>query len=629
MLIDPPAFRVNRFTSIVKLPSSAVLALNTHLLSKGHDVRILDCRNRFCFYEDIAKECGEFEPDVVGVTGYSSDAYSAMIVCEAVKKACPPALTVMGGYHASAVPELTLLTCAALDVVVVGEGERTLDDLLQLLDHSGGWASDDLAGIAGIVHRTGAGSARRSPPRPLIEDLDELAPFRYDNISPGFYQYPVRRQSAEKADGFLISASRGCTHACHYCSNQLLWRRTWRTFSPARIINEIRHLKEIHGKDTFFMCDNDFLTDPGRLKEFLDLLESSRLHIQWSIETSTAHVIRARDQLPRMRELGLFQCFVGFEFANATRLQRMGKGLASLERSREAARILRSHGIYVVGLGMIGLPDETSESIVEHVAFFRSLGADMVYTQCLTPLPGTRLFRDLLQAGQIRSFDFNDYDLMTPTLAYEHLTYEEMEELHVQASDALFTPGLSDLYEDYRMKRMTADELTRRYAAVAGVLKEYDDGSRKFRDVLSSYFNTIIERTTLPDIAWPAPQPLSQRDNARLLERIRVLDERATVMNPRGPGPASNEELMELANLITERFPRDALLKLVRVKRKKSDMLNLWLDMMCPEVEPETSQRVLDAERLWKRRSRTLLGIQNKVVTENPSYLTGHASKPY
>jgi anaerobic magnesium-protoporphyrin IX monomethyl ester cyclase len=626
MLVDPPVFRVNRFTSITKLPSSAVLALNAHLLWRGHEVRVMDCRNQNLFYADIEREVAEFEPEVVGITGYSSDAYSAMIACESVKSACPSALTVMGGYHASAVPELTLLTCDALDVVVVGEGERTLDDLLELLASTGGWAPENLAGIAGIVFRSGPDCATRTGARSLVEQLDELAPGRYDNISTEYYQYPAQSRSASGANGFLFSASRGCTHACHYCSNQLLWRRTWRTLSPERMIDELRHLKERYGKDMLFLCDNDFLSDGERLRTFLDLLEAADFSIQWSIETSTAHVIQFRDLLPKMRKLGLFQCFVGFEFASAQKLRRMGKGLASLERSREAARLLRSHGIYVVALGMVGVPEETRESVLEHVAFFRSLDVDMVYTQCLTPLPGTRLFNDLLRSGQISSFDFNDYDLMTPTLEYDHLSCSEMKQLHVQSSDALFTPEVSRLYEDYRWKRISADELARRYAVLAGALGEYDNGTKTFNNFVATYVSMIMARVAPPDIVSTTTEPMSKRDQGRLRKRLAALDERESVMNPEGPGMAPDADVAELATLFERYFPREVLLRFVRFKPSRSDMLNPWLDMIRPEMDKETGKRLLMAKRIWTRRSRALLRIQTSLAAANPAYLCGDAS---
>lgn len=621
LLVDPPSFRVNRFTAIVRLPSSALLALNTHLLSTGHEVRIVDARNRGIPYSDIGAQISDFGPDIVCVTGFTADAYSAMMVCEVSKKVLPTAVTIMGGYHASALPELTIATCKAIDVVVIGEGENTLQEILSVVAANCGLPAEKASEIPGLAYRSGRNSVERTIPRRLIDDIDSLSPGRYDNVETGYYDFPIRARSSRPARGFLISASRGCVHACHYCSNQLLWNRTWRSYTPERIIQEIGLLTNRHGKDTIFMCDNDFFTSRERIVRFLDLLEAGKIGIRWSVETSTNHIIQMEDLLPRMRSLGLFLCFVGIEFASAEKLGRMGKGAASLDRSHQAAKILRENGIFFVGLGMVGTVDETPQSVLEHVRFFRDLDADMAYTQVLTPLPGTRLFRDMLEAGRISSLNFSHYDLMTPTLVYDHLSVEQVSKLHAHASEALFTPGFSKLYESYRCGTIDADELIRRYAAVAYALDDYDRGELAVHDLLGIYSDVVVGMNPVMCAMRNESEPLETADRALLVKRLETLDSRANLMNPNVEGPASRQMLGELANLISLRFPRQILLKMVRSKRKRNQMANLWLDMMCPEKSAEDVARFIEAEKWWKNRTRELLRVQNRVVAAHPEYL--------
>ena len=135
MLVDPPQFQVNPLISNARLPSSGLLALNTYLHPLGHEVCYVDCKNSSLHHDDVSDLVRDFRPDVVGVTAFSLDIYSALMVCELTKKISPEAICVLGGYHASGAPELTLLTCPQLDICAIGESELTFSELLALLNN--------------------------------------------------------------------------------------------------------------------------------------------------------------------------------------------------------------------------------------------------------------------------------------------------------------------------------------------------------------------------------------------------------------------------------------------------------------------------------------------------------------
>jgi len=183
MLISPPVTLheddVNRPTKPWLLGLGYIAAV---LEQQGYDVKILDCFNRsmqpemgrlgFLRYglsdDMILQRVAEYNPDVIGVscmyTPYLRNAHHIARLCKQYNSTIP---VIFGGAHASMFPEYVLRD-ENVDCVVVGEGENTTLDLVKRIEHGEGWA-----GIPGTMYRHN-GQVKREPPRPLIENLDEL-----------------------------------------------------------------------------------------------------------------------------------------------------------------------------------------------------------------------------------------------------------------------------------------------------------------------------------------------------------------------------------------------------------------------------------------------------------------------
>jgi len=614
MLVDPPQFQINPMISNVRLPSSGLMALNTYLHAAGHDVRYVDCKNSHLYFDDIRREVADFQPAIVGVTAFTLDAYSAMITCEIVKEVSPKTVTVMGGYHATAVPELTLRTCPALDFCGVGESELTLMELTHGLSN-GGLSAGNLSKIQGLAYRNGSEDVFRTGHRQLIKDLDSLPLTYLGNLDLRTYHFPVTTRTLNQRVGFGFSFSRGCLFNCKYCSNFGMWEQKWRTFSPKRMIEEIKQLHDNYGKTNFFFYDNDFLMDPDRVEAFLDLLEQSGLAIQWAFETSTAFILRSAELFPRMKRNGLYMCMVGFEFASQARLKAMGKDRGSLERSRNAAKVLKDNEVLIFALGIVGFPDETKESIAEFVEFFTSLHPDMVYTQALTPLPGTELFREMRQEARIGTYDFSRYDLLTPILRYDHASAEEVANWHRDASELLFTPLCLDMYTEYRRHRISLNELTDRYAHVSHTMLEHNRGQVKFYQVVDAYNEAIVRADGL-STSPPADDEVSLPAEKRraVMEKMRSLDERWAAIMGEEFAPLDEYEQKIVFQQMTRKLPMDQIQKILNRKMSRDDLVTLWASFLNDDRNKAEVKREVVAEREWRRKVKRLHSEQAKHI---------------
>lgn len=139
------------------------------LLRDGHQVIVLDCKNEPLSDDEIGRRLADFRPDLVGITAMTHEIHRAARVCEIAHQVLPRALTMVGGPHATAMPERTLLEFAGIDIAVAGEGEETVCEIARSIDSN----SPALPRIAGIAFRED-GKVMRNPNRPWIENLDAL-----------------------------------------------------------------------------------------------------------------------------------------------------------------------------------------------------------------------------------------------------------------------------------------------------------------------------------------------------------------------------------------------------------------------------------------------------------------------
>ena len=281
----------------------------------GYDPEIYDAMSLFHDMAQIRRRLADRRPDVVAVTAYTATMPAALDVLRAAKEECPGVVTVIGGVHPTHMAA-EVLADHAVDYVVRGEGELTLPELLDALG-----AGEKPARVAGISYRD-AGVVVDTPDRPFVHDLDAL-PIAWDLIDWPTYYYRTKPGSRLA----IASWARGCTEACSFCSQQKLWRRTWRPRGVEAVVAEARMLRERFGVDTLEVADEYPTRDGDRWERILDRLIEEDLGIELLVETRADDVVRDAELIGKYRDAGILHMYVGVESVRQERLDAMRKRL--------------------------------------------------------------------------------------------------------------------------------------------------------------------------------------------------------------------------------------------------------------------------------------------------------------
>src|SRR5215471_230742 len=337
-----------------------------------YDFRCKNEKNENDFSRFAASYFREREYDFVGFSSVcSSYPITLRVACE-VKRQHPDSVVAFGGPQASATDVATLEAYASIDLVVRGEAEQTLPQLLEALAQ--GRKLDD---IPGLTYRHD-GKIARTPDGGGITDLDSL-PF------PAFHLLP----DMEKCRFMPLELGRGCPFACTFCSTNDFFRRRFRLKSPEHVIAEMRRVKQTYGINSFELVHDMFTVDRKRVVAFCEALLACDEKFYWGSSARTDCIDEELIEL--MARAGCRGIFFGIESGSARLQKIIDKGL---DLNDSAARIQYCDKFKInTAVSLIaGFPDETMDDLQDTAAFFMdSLRHDHADPQLsiLSPLADT------------------------------------------------------------------------------------------------------------------------------------------------------------------------------------------------------------------------------------------------
>ncbi len=371
--------------------------INALLRSHGYDSRILNCsawswKRTECFLR-------QERPDVLGVSVFTFNRHEAMRLAALARKAVPSCFIVAGGPHATHLPHHLLSHYPQIDIVVRGEGEETMLDLVRARDH--GDPDLRLAGIPGITFRTpedasgeqgfsarAVSSAARgtrcldTPDRPVIMDLDRLPHPARDPATVGVD--PVTQFE------FIIT-SRGCPAACTFCSSPDFWGRALRFRSAASMVEEVRLLRERHGVVYVSVRDDTFTVHKKRVIDFCSMLIEQKIDLLWDCQSRVNAVDEER--LLWMRRAGCTHIQYGVESGSPRMLERLNKGI-TLEQIRAAARATHRVGLSLSIYLITGIDSETDDDLAATLRLIEEIRPHDGLVSPMTVYPGTALYEE-------------------------------------------------------------------------------------------------------------------------------------------------------------------------------------------------------------------------------------------
>ena len=356
----------------------------------GAKVIILDYIVREYTPDKLQQELAAFAPDIIGTSSVTMNFKGAAAILSHAKHLCPSAHTLMGGPHVSFDIDNTLRTYPAIDVIIRGEAEETLQEFVPCCDEKSCWAS-----IPGIAFRDG-NHIVHTPTRPFIQNLDALP-------LPARHLLPLARY---KAMGFPVSiiTSRGCPNRCIFCLGRKMVGFHVRQRSAHGVADEIEFLMAA-GFTTINIADDLFTASKPRVLAFCDEIKKRGLKFNWSIFSRVNTV--DEELLAAMMASGCTAISFGIESGNTEMLKRVKKGI-TIAQAERAAALCRKVGIRAHASFIAGLPGESRQTLAESIALKERLGIEYGF-HYLAPFPGTTV------REEIDSYDLtiltDDWDL--------------------------------------------------------------------------------------------------------------------------------------------------------------------------------------------------------------------------
>ncbi len=420
LLINPPwtiHSRKNVWKSIASImPPLGLAWLAAVLEQDGHDVSILDAHAALLSLDDVLcwiRERERFE--LVGITATTPLIGNAVEIARRLKQQSPAVRIVLGGVHPTVLPE-EVLGEPAVDVVVRGEGERTLSDLA---------AAKPLEAIDGISYRL-EGKVIHNPDRELIRDLDVL-PFPAYHLLP-MKQYRPAAGAAKRTPATSVLATRGCPGRCTFCYR--IFDNRLRCRSGRKVAEEVKLLQDRYGIREVCFYDDTFSAVKREVQAFCQAVRELKLDLTWSCfsRIDTYH----EDTFRMMKEAGCHQVMVGVESANPTILHNINKQI-DVEKVAGIVRSMQKLGLEVRAAFMLGNPGETEETMEENIRFAIKLDPDLAIFNITTPYPGTKMFRWAEEKRYLLTRRWDDYDLAKPVLRLPTVSPEAVQRYYDMA----------------------------------------------------------------------------------------------------------------------------------------------------------------------------------------------------
>ena len=388
-------------------PPAWAAYLAGHLRDAGFDdVHFIDAMTNNIGDDELRDRLAALQPDVVGTTAITPSIYKAETVLDIARDVCPGAVRVLGGIHATFMYKQVLSEAPWIDVIVRGEGEEIFRALIRAIDE-GRWPRDRER-IKGLAFRDGERIVATQA-APTVKELDAINP-DWSILEWEKYIYvPLGARVA------IPNMARGCPFTCSFCSQWKFWR-DYRVRNPVKVVDEIERLVNDYGIGFFILADEEPTINRKKFIQFCEELIARGLpdKVKWGINTRVTDIMRDKALLPLYRKAGLVHVSLGTEAAAQLKLDQFNKETRVAD-NREAIRLLREADIFVEAQFIVGLDNETPETLEETFQMAWEWQPDLANWAMYTPWPFTSLFQELKEKVEV--FDFSKYNFVTPIMA--------------------------------------------------------------------------------------------------------------------------------------------------------------------------------------------------------------------
>ena len=411
-----------KFLGVVA-PSLGIGYIAAVLEQNNYDVDVLDSSALELSYDEIGEEMLKRTPDSVSISALTPTIGAALDAADKIKNVKPDTIVVLGGYHPTFEYENLLKEEESIDVIVRGEGEYTMLELVQKIESGGDLK--DVQGLAFIDDTSEDKTIIVTPDRPPIQDLDEL-PF------PAFHLFPMEKYKILNitTNVATIITTRGCPMQCSFCSSAALHGKHLRRRSYENVVDEIEMRLQEQNIDTIAFMDDTFTLDVKFVKNFCEEIKRRGLKFWWGC-TSRVDTL-SEELLEMMKDAGCITIFMGVESADQQMLDKMNKNI-TVRKTMNAFKLARKVGIRTIASCVIGMPEDTRESMKKTIDFVSSLKPNYALFSLATPYPGTRFYKETFEKNLIKIRDWSKYTLINPILETIDCSKDDLRSIQKKA----------------------------------------------------------------------------------------------------------------------------------------------------------------------------------------------------
>jgi radical SAM superfamily enzyme YgiQ (UPF0313 family) len=359
-------------------PPLGLLYLSAYMKAGGHDVEVYD--STFGTREELVRR---IQASPRGIVGIYTNLITRRSVLQIIRAAREVDSRVILGGPESANYSTEYLNAGA-DVIVIGEGETTLAELVRVLD---GRRPRELHGVRGIVFKDGAGEIIHTAERPKIPDLDALPLPDREAIDHRKYLDAWRQHHG--ASSINLITARGCPYRCTWCSHAV-YGYSHRRRSPDKVADEVLRIVEQYNPDQLWYADDVFTISHPWLQRYAQELQNRGLHLPFETITR-ADRLQSEAAVASLKELGCYRIWIGSESGSQRILDAMERGV-SVEQVQRATKLAQQAGIRVGMFLMWGYEGEQLEDIAATVEHVKESNPDVFFTTVSYPIKGTPYF---------------------------------------------------------------------------------------------------------------------------------------------------------------------------------------------------------------------------------------------
>lgn len=364
-------------------PPLGLLYLSAHLKRRGLHAEVFD--STFRTKEEFRRIVQIKRPPMVGIY---CNLITRQNVLEMIRDSKAAGASVILGGPEPSLHAREFLDSGA-DVIVAGEGEETLAELLTSIGHRGTEAQRGLCAsvplwpVQGIMYREQNGEVVQTPQRPLIRDLDSLPWPGRETIDLNPYLEGWREKHGVSSVS-LITA-RGCPYTCTWCSRSV-FGETHRRRSATDVADEVQWISDRYRPDMLWYADDVFTIHYGWLKQFAAELKRRNLRLPFEC------ISRADRLNPEiagvLQEMGCFRLWIGSESGSQKVLDLMDRRV-TVAQVQDACRLLKQRGIQVGMFIMLGYEGEQQEDLEATAEHLKQSNPDLFLSTIAYPIKGT------------------------------------------------------------------------------------------------------------------------------------------------------------------------------------------------------------------------------------------------